>query len=159
MPLFPVWGTVFRFALSQMDYWSGWMSRADENRYGGYLNKCVEIAHNIVLTEGAYWDELPLSPYMGGVVPITKPPQWPAYRISQSVKVESGKKTETSGIYVSNVPQSCAQFLSTNYAVAPVARALVGHQDLLEPTTGEKYDEQPIFEERPCVWYLVEHVD
>jgi hypothetical protein len=140
----------------QMDYWSGWMPRADENLYGEYLNKCIEMAHNIVMTEGAYWDTLPLSHYACCVMPVRKPARWPAYQINTSVTVESGKKTEKSGIYVPNVAQSCAQFLSADYHEAPEARVLVGYQDLLHPTTGEKYDKEPVLDERPCVWYLVE---
>ena len=140
----------------QMDYWSGWMPRADENLYKEYLNRCGEMAHNIVMTEGAYWDYLPSSHYVDCLVPVSKPARWPAYRINTVVTVESGKKTQKSGIYIANVPQSCAQFLSTNHSEAPAARVLVGYQDLLHPTTGEKYDEQPVFDEQPCVWYLVE---
>lgn len=143
----------------QMDYWSGWMPGPDENLYGEYLSKCVEIAHNIVLTEGAYWDYLPVSNYTNCFAPIRMPAQWPKYIVSRNVFVESGKKAQQSGIYIPNIPRSCAQFLSTNYSEAPPAKVLVGCQDLLHPTTGEKYDEQPVFEEQSCIWYLVTRSD
>jgi hypothetical protein len=141
----------------QMDYWSGWMAKPDEEAYETYLNKAARMAHNIVSTEGGYWRPLTLSNYSGALGPLNPPDQWPAYRINKDVSVRTGEETRHSGIYVPEVDNSCAEFLST-YRQAPAATVHVGFEDLLHPTTGEKYGEQPLFESRDCTWYLVERM-
>jgi hypothetical protein len=70
--------------------------------------------------------------------------------------VRTGTKTPLSGIYVPDLADSCAQFLSTDYEQAPQAYVVAGFRDLLDPVTGEKYAEEPILEKRDCTWYLVE---
>jgi hypothetical protein len=57
---------------------------------------------------------------------------------------------------VPEVNNSCAEFLSTSYDEAPPANVLVGVKDLIDPDTGQKYDEEHEIENQPCVWYLVE---
>jgi hypothetical protein len=59
-------------------------------------------------------------------------------------------------MYVPDVDGSCSEFLSTEYEDSPYAYVLVRMEDLLHPITGEKYGDQPVFEKRSCVWYLVE---
>jgi hypothetical protein len=140
----------------QMDFWAGWMQKADQNLYGTLLNQAITMAGNITRTEGAYWRPLSLSHYSGQRGPLNPPAQWPAYRINRNVSVVTGEKTRKNGIYVPDIDRSCAQFLSTKYAKAPSASVLVRFDDLLHPITGEKYGEQPVFEERSCAWYLVE---
>jgi hypothetical protein len=143
----------------QMEYWSGWMPKADQYMYNDLLKKSVTMASNITTTEGAYWTPGSLSNYSEHRGPLNPPAQWPAYRINRNVSVVTGEKTEKNGIYVPDIDRSCAQFLSTKYAKAPSASVLVRFDDLLHPITGEKYAEQPVFEERSCTWYLVERTD
>jgi hypothetical protein len=143
----------------QMDFWTGWMSNADQNIYGMLLNQAITMAGNITRTEGAYWRPRSLSHYSGQRGPLNPPAQWPTYRINKNVSVVTGAKTIQSGIYVPDVDNSCAEFLSAKYEQAPSATVLVRFDDLLHPITGEKYGEQPVFEERSCVWYLVERFD
>jgi hypothetical protein len=74
------------------------------------------------------------------------------------MQISTGAKTTQSGIYVPDVDNSCAEFLSTNYNEAPSANVLLGHQDLLHPITGVKYGEQAIYEKKRCNWFLVEPI-
>jgi hypothetical protein len=99
-----------------------------------------------------------LSDYSEERGPLNAPSQWPTYRINKNVSVRTGEKTKQSGIYIPDVDNSCAQFLSTCYDDAPRASVHVGVKDLLHPVTGEKYGEERIFEERDCLWHLVERV-
>jgi hypothetical protein len=140
----------------QMDFWAGWMSKEDQNLYCTRLNRATTMAGNITRTEGAYWRPLSLSNYSDHRGPLNPPAQWPTYRINKCVSVITGAEMKQSGIYVPDVDSSCAEFLSAKYEQAPAAIVLVGFDDLLHPTTGEKYGEEPIFENRNCVWYLVE---
>lgn len=140
----------------QMDFWDGWMARADLDLYGALLNQSVTMANNICTAEGAYWRPFVLSNYSEQLGPLDPPDQWPAYRIQMNIFVRTGEKTKQSGIYVPDVDNSCAQFLSTKYDRAPSATVLLRHDDVLHPVTGEKYGETPVFEKRACVWHLVE---
>lgn len=140
----------------QMDFWAEWMSEPDLYLYSTLLNKSVTLAGNICAAEGAYWKPLELSNYSEQRGPLDAPPTWPTYRVNQGISVRSGEKTRQSGIYLPDVGDSCAEFLSARYVRAPRASVLVGFEDLLHPATGEKYGETPVFEKRDCVWYLVE---
>lgn len=149
------WGPESDFK-GQMDYWSGWMSQADDNIYGELLSKAITLAGNISTTEGAEWAPFQLAEYGDYLGPLNPPALWPKYRIQRNVSVATGKKLEQSGIYVPDVERSCAEFLCVRYETAPAAKVRVGMRPLLHPTTGEKYAEEPIVEERDCTWYLVE---
>jgi hypothetical protein len=151
------WGPESDFK-GQMDYWSGWMLRTDENRYGELLNKAVTLAGNISRTEMAGWRPFDLSHYNDYFGPLNPPTQWPKYRIQGNVSVSTGQKLEQSGIYVPDVESSCAEFLFVRYETAPAAKVHIGMRPILHPTTGEKYAEEPILEDRDCTWYLVERV-
>lgn len=151
------WGPLSDFK-GQMDYWSGWMLRPDENIYVELLNKAVTLAGNISVTERAGWAPFQLAEYGDYLGPLDPPPQWPKYRIQGTISVSTGRKLEQSGIYVPDVEHSCAQFLCVSYGTAPAAKVHVGMRPLLHPTTGEKYAEEPVIEERDCTWYLVERV-
>jgi hypothetical protein len=142
----------------QMDYWSGWMLRADENMYGALLSKAVTLVGNISTTERAGWAPFDLAEYSDYFGPLNPPPQWPRYRIHGTVSVSTGQKLKQSGIYIPDVENSCAEFLCVRYETAPAARVHVGMRPLLHPTTGEQYAEEPILEDRDCTWYLVERV-
>jgi hypothetical protein len=143
----------------QLDYSTNWMSTEDRDLYESLLMKAKTMAVHITATEGAYWRPRDLSDYSDQFEPLNPPDQWPTYRINQKISVRTGTKTPRSGIYVPDLADSCAEFLSTNYAEAPQAYVVVGFRDLLDPGTGEKYGEEPILEKKDCVWHLVERID
>ena len=149
------WGPCNDFK-GQMDYWSGWMDEADENLYSTLLNHALTLASNITTTEGAYWDPRSLIDYNAERGPLEPPARWPRYRINRAISVASGETLRQSGIYVPDVDNSGAQFLSTRYKKTSLARVLVGMEDVNHPLTGEKIGQQKIVEKRDCVWYLVE---
>lgn len=149
------WGATSDFK-GQMDFWSDWMERADENIYGELLNKAVTLASNISRTERAGWEPFDLAEYGDYLGPLNPPAQWPVYRIQGNVSIATGRKLERSGIYVPDVENSCAEFLSIAYETAPSAQVRVGLRPLLHPTTGERYAEEPMMENRDCIWYLIE---
>ena len=140
----------------QLDYPADWMPSADRSLFDGLMQKAKHMAHKIVLTEEAFWRPRTLANYNDTVVPIKFPTHWPIYRINKDISVRTGEKTQQSGIYLPDVENSCAEFLSTNRKAAPQAYVLVGFRDLLHPETGEKYDEEAIHEKKDCIWYLVE---
>ena len=70
--------------------------------------------------------------------------------------MQTGAKTPQNGIYVPDLPNSCAQFLSTNYIEAPQAYVVAGFRDRLDPKNAKKYGEEPCLEKKDCTWYLVE---
>jgi hypothetical protein len=144
----------------QSDFSVNWMNREDQDIYGKLLNKAVIMAGNIRFTSGAYWNPLTLSsrysPDSRG--PLDAPTSWQGYRPAFSAPVASGDKLPVSGIYLPDVDNSCAEFLSTEYEIAPPCRVHVGDKDLLDPDTGVKYGQQPLNEERPCVWRLIEKI-
>lgn len=138
------------------DYSPDWMSVEDRDLYDNLLTEAAKMAGYITATEGAYWRPLTLSNNPDILRELNPPPQWPVYRINQNISVRTGTKTAQSGIYVPDLADSCAEFLSTSYKQAPQAYVVVGFRDLLDPETGEKYGEEPILERKDCIWYLVE---
>jgi hypothetical protein len=138
------------------DYSPDWMSVEDRNVYEDLLEQAAKMAGHITATEGAYWQPLDLTNYVEELKTLPPLAELATYRINQKVSVRVGAKTPQSGIYVPDVENSCAQFLSTYYNEAPHAYVVAGFRDLLDPRTGEKYDEEPILEEKDCTWYLVE---
>lgn len=140
----------------QLDYPADWMSSVDRSLFDGLMEKAKHMAHKIVLTDEAFWRPPTLANYYDTVVPIELPTHWPTYRINDDIFVRTGEKTKRSGVYVPDIENSCAEFLSTNRKSAPRAYVLTGFKDLFDPETGEKYSKEPIHEKRECVWYLVE---
>jgi hypothetical protein len=140
----------------QLDYSTNWMSTDDRDLYDSLLIKAKTMAGCITATEGAYWRPLTLSNYSGQLGALNAPAQWPIYHINRSISVRTGNKTPQNGIYMPDLANSSAQFLSINYKRAPQAYVVVGFRDLLDPVTGEKYAEEPCLEKRDCVWHLVE---
>jgi hypothetical protein len=132
------------------------MSEEDQEVYDKLLMKAATMAGHITGTSGAYWRPLNLANYSDEYEPFEPPAHWPAYRLNQNISVRTGTKTPQSGIYVPDLENSCAQFLSTYYKEAPQAYVLAGFKDLFDPETGEKYWEEPILERKDCTWYLVE---
>jgi hypothetical protein len=138
------------------DYSPDWMSKEEQEVYDNLLMKATTMAGNITATEGAYWRPSNLSNYSNEFEPFDPPVRWPAYRVNQKISVRTGTKTPQSGIYVPNLENSCAQFLSTHYKEAPKAYVIIGVRDLVDPRTGEKYGKEPILERKDCTWYQVE---
>lgn len=142
----------------QLEFWNGWMSDSELSEYLDLLHKSVALACNISTTEGAYWNPTDLTTRrdVQGRGLLVPPMQWPTYRINSTITVVSGAKVRQGGIYVPNLDESCAQFLSPAYDEAPPAKVLIEVRDLIDPDDGIKYDEELIIENRPCVWYMVE---
>ncbi|MCS0591645.1 hypothetical protein ACFQ09_25205 [Massilia norwichensis] len=138
------------------DYSPDWMSKEDQEIYEKLLMKAATMAGYLTGTSGAYWRPLDLSNYSSEFEPFDSPARWPLYRINQKISVRSGIKTPQNGIYVPDLDNSCAQFLSTYYNEAPQTVVIVGYRDLLDLRTREKYGEEPILEKKDCTWYLVE---
>jgi len=141
----------------RLDYSPDWMSPEDQEIYDSLLMEAAKKAGYITATEGAYWRPLDLSNYSDLIEPLNPPDQWPAYRVNQKISVQTGAKTPQNGIYVPDLPSSCAQFLSTSYTQAPQVYVISGFRDLLDPKNAKKYGEEPCLEKKDCTWYLVEH--
>lgn len=140
----------------QMDYSTSWMAKEDEKQYRNLLEAAVIYARNICITEGGDWNPLDLLNHSKMSRALDQPASWPAYRVDKNIFVASGEKIERTGIYVPNVKYSCAEFLSTRYDEAPLAKVYIGIRDIKDPASGEKWDEELILEEQTCTWYLVE---
>lgn len=142
----------------QTEFWSGWMSRDDENRYGALLNQAVLMASNIQATEGPYWEPGDLTSGYDSAArgPLDPPATWPAYRLSDKVGVATDAPLPVSGIYLPNVPNSCAQFLHERYSTAPPARVVLPSGPAV--MSGDA-DNQREFGDQPCIWTLVVRAD
>lgn len=140
----------------QSDYWSGWMIRNDENVYGALLNKAVLMAGNIVTTSEAYWKPLALTLRYDEISrgPLNAPAHWPDYKLSPTVAVLSGATVSEPGVYVPDIDDSCAQFLSAE--TAPEAFVRIGERELFALDTGIKYGVDPVYSQQFCKWTLVE---
>lgn len=138
----------------QMEYWSGWMAQEEDSIYHALLDSCAEMARNIVLTEGAYWCMLRKQP-LAKSLELPKEVKRRRYKINTQVSVPTAGRIPTTGIYLPDIENAGAQFLSTYYHDAPKAKALIEIRDVFLPS-GEKYHEEFIHEERQCTWYLVE---
>lgn len=136
----------------QTEFWAGWMDRNDENRYGELLNQAVLMAANIQATEGAYWNPGDLTDaYVASARgPLNLPATSPSYRLSNKVQVASGAPLVVTGIYLPDVEDGCAQFLHVRYVTAPRAWT--------RPRAAAPDAEQR-FDERDCLWTLVERDD
>lgn len=130
----------------QSDYWSGWMTRADENIYGALLNKVVLMAVNIVTTTEANWHPQKLSGSYDEQSrgSLDAPACWPTYQLSSTVTVLSGAPVLERGIYLPDIEYSCAQFLQAD--AAPEAIVLVR----------EQAGDQPVYDRHHCTWTLIE---
>lgn len=142
----------------QMDFWPGWMGEKDEETYRDLMGNATQKARNINFTESASWDPGNLTNRYNerGRGPLNPPARWPEYSRVPSVKVATGAPIPRSGIYIPDIDDSCAQFLSTNYDAAPEAGVFVRMVERYHPVTGEKRADEPVYEHRPCTWTLVE---
>ncbi|MBA4055224.1 MAG: hypothetical protein C0490_10965 [Marivirga sp.] len=139
----------------QMDFWSGWMGSDNEKTYEDELYSTLLIAKNICFTESADWPELSPHQYPKELEIINQyRPQF--FRINREIHIKSGDKVVTSGIYIPDIDYGCPQFLGTHLKSAPLTSIIINVQELFNPETGEKYDEQKTYKDVPCTWYLVE---
>jgi hypothetical protein len=138
----------------QSEFWSGWMSEADQSHYADLLHNAVMFSFNISTTVEAGWDPTDLSTAYDADERgrLNRPAQWPIYQVNQNVHVGSGEKVLTSGIYVPQIDDSCAEFLSTSFDEAPLANVLV------EVLDRGVVDSEVEIERLPCVWHLVERI-
>lgn len=144
----------------QMEFWADWMGEEPVEEYRRLLGGAVTMASNIQFTEGAYWDAGNLSYDYdeSSRGPLNPPANWPQYKLNPLIQVASGQPVKQCGIYLPDVDNSCAQFLSTNYDVTPEASVFVRMRDIFHPVTHAKEYETPEHEKRPCIWTLVERV-
>ncbi|VXC26924.1 hypothetical protein [Massilia sp. 9I] len=143
----------------QLDYSPDWMNKKDQKIYDDKMYRAMTMAHNISITEHAWWDSIELSSHAEEFEEFSVLSSPSTYRVNKSVHVRSGEQTRVTGIYVPDVENCCAQFLGNHHEMAPLTKVWIGTEDLLDPRTGEKYDEQKIFKETECTWYLIEHSD
>lgn len=142
----------------QLDYIADWMSKNDRKIYEDNIYSAVALAHNIVLTDEAAWQSLD-SPCFTEELARFSASIFRNYRINNNVFVRSGEKTIVNGIYAPNVEQACPQFLSTHHKQAPLTSVHIGTEDLIDPISGEKYDQRLIYKEVECTWYLIDGID
>jgi len=144
----------------QLDFWPGWMSKNDELYYKKLLMSSVTFSGNIDITEKAHWDPKDLSDdyNINARGQLDPPEKWPKYQYISGRNIESGSEVIYAGIYLPQVENGCAQFLSTNHSIAPEARIITGKRDLLNPDNGEKYAEESTYGKSPCLWINVERV-
>jgi hypothetical protein len=139
----------------QREYSTDWMKETDANHYFDLLNKANTIAGNICATEEPYWQPGDLLDHVGDRGPIVIPVTLPKYRLNSKTTVRTGEHVKQPGIYLPDLDASCAQFLSPG-SDAPSAIVLQSMKELRHPDTGATYGEEPIFEDKPCLWTLVE---
>lgn len=143
----------------QLDYAPDWMSGADQEIYNTNIYRAVTMAHNISITEHAWWDRIDPSSHLEEFTEFPSLSASCSYRVNKNVYVRSGDKTRVTGIYVPDVDNCCPQFLGNYQASAPLTSVWIGSEDLIDPSSGEKYDEQHIYKKTECTWYLIERSD
>lgn len=131
------------------------MKLTDADHYFELLNKANTMAGNICATEDPYWQPGVLANYVEFRGPIEIPADLPSYQLNSNITVRTDEPVRQPGIYLPDLKGSCAQYLNP-YNEAPPAIVLQGMRDLFHPTTGARYGEDPIFEDMPCLWTLVE---
>jgi hypothetical protein len=143
----------------QLDYIPDWMSEIDQKTYDDNMYRAMTMAHNISITEHAWWDRIDPSSHTEEYTafPFLSLPG--TYQVNRSVYVRSGDRTRITGIYVPDVKNCCPQFLGNYHKTAPLTKMWIGSEDLMDPRTGEKYDEQDIYKDVECTWYLIERSD
>lgn len=140
----------------QLDYIADWMSENDKNTYENNIYSAVIMAHNITVTDEAQWQSLDSNWLQDELAKFSNSLLSRSYEINSSVFVRSGEKTMVSGIYAPDVELACPQFLGAHRKCAPLTSVCTGTEDLFDPRTGEKYDEQKIYKQVECIWYLIE---
>lgn len=140
----------------QLDYRPDWMNEADQKIFDNTLSRAATMAHNISITEHAWWDRIESGSHIEEFAEFPELSSTCNYRVNKSVYVRSGDETQVTGIYAPDMENCCPQFLGTHHKTAPLTKMWIGTEDLIHPETGEKYDEQKIYKKVECTWYLIE---
>ena len=143
----------------QLDYIPDWMSEVDQKIYDNTLSRAVTMAHNISITEHAWWDRIDPHYHIEEFAEFPMLSSVCHYRVNKGVHVGSGEQIQVTGIYTPDMKDCCPQFLGSHHKAAPTSKMWVGTEDLIHPETGEKYGEQKIYKKVECTWYLVEKTD
>lgn len=143
----------------QLDYIADWMSSVDRKTYEDNIYAAVTMAHNISVTMEAEWQSFGLLWHCDELKRIPTSFLANNYKINSSIFVRSGDKTIVDGIYVPDVEDACPQFLHSRFNRSPLASVCVGINDLIDADTGETYDQEHIYKEVECTWYLIEKRD
>lgn len=77
------------------------------------------------------------------------------FTVLGDIAVPSGASLVHGGIHLPDVENSCPQFLSVRYKIAPDAFVFKGVVDLIHPTTKGSYGSAPEYERTKCNWFLV----
>ncbi len=131
----------------QKDFGPAWMTSGVLQEYRERVLLAAELAQNIFTTINSQWNPGDLSSSDEG---------HQYCRINPQITVASNNPVTTPGIYLPDVDNSCAEFLSGKYGIAPPAIIFVREEVLFHPTTGAPYGKEKIFDEVPCTWTLVE---
>jgi hypothetical protein len=144
--------------IGQREFWAGWMSSPDREKYSTLLRRATDIAQNISSTEKSYWNpgELVSSTHDGTSSTVRVPSMLPGYRLNRAVTIRSGEPIKITGIYLPDIDDSCAEFINTGYGNAPEAIAHIADKVLLHPTTNAAYGTKRIYKNIACTWTLVE---
>lgn len=144
----------------QTEYSSSWMGQENEGKYADLLNKAVVIAANICHTESAEWAPNELTNWYSesNFGPLDLPLTLPSYRLNSKEKISSGGKLRRAGIYVPDLPDSCAQFLSLTYVNAPEACVFITGEGRRGSPSDDYCSEAVEYEYAPCTWELVERM-
>lgn len=140
----------------QLDYSPDWMSEADQKKYGENIYRAMTMAHNISVTEHAWWDRIEASSQIDEFTEFPELSSPCNYQVNKSIYVRSGEKPRVAGIYLPDIVNCCPQFLGSHHKMAPLTSMWTGTEDLIDPRSGEKYDEQNIYKKVECTWYLIE---
>lgn len=143
----------------QAEFWSGWMTKAQETTYGVLLHRSVRMAGNICATEDCGWNPGELTDPAIISETLAIPALLPLYSPDPNVTLNTDDTAKFAGIYIPDIESSCPQFMYPNGQEAPPATIQTGVRTLLHPVTGVAYGEEPEFGIRPCKWTLVRHVD
>lgn len=136
------------FAGISRDYSWEWMPEAFLNAYDAKRRLCHSPASNISITSLGDWSPGNLTTKYHEVRgPLAPPLSWPQYRLVPSVRVKTDDKVPRNGVYLPDLPGSCAQVLIEGYKAwsATVSR---------NPNDPEDRS----FDERPAIWTLVERI-
>lgn len=141
----------------QLEFSSDWMGSEDQVVYEELMNRALMFSRSIIATQHAHWKPGTLGAnykeqFLG---PLDLPLHFPHYRLNNSVRQTTGIPIRTSGIYLPDVPNSCAQFLSRYEGETPGATTIVGQRDVLDGD-GKVQGQQDAYETKACTWILIE---
>jgi hypothetical protein len=145
----------FNDCRAQREYSTDWMSEDEAKPYFDLLYKASGMAANVCATAEPYWKPGEVERCDSYIEEIEITRDLPKYRLCHEATVRTDEPVHYAGIYAPDCERSCVQFLKP-HDEAPPAIVVRGTRDLLHPTSGEKYGEEPIYASIPCLWTLVE---